>query len=235
MGEIKWIVDQIVRGAEQNEAVVRSCGIIPSVVDIVNRKRGGARGGVEAEIGGRAVPRAGMGGQQLEQHLREQSADGLPPLNRNRDQWEEEGKNEEDMEVERSPGSISLGEGTSRRLREGERKRGEQGRGEEGVQGVDREGARPLGVGVNAGGGERQDQGPLGGGLAPRSGVGQDRGPQGELEASSRGGGQERIGQEQQGRRGHLQLSSEHAQKDKGEIRVGKGKGNKGKAKKKIF
>ena len=47
--EIKWIVDQIVRGAEQNEAVVRSCGIIPSVVDIVNRKGVGVRGGVEAE------------------------------------------------------------------------------------------------------------------------------------------------------------------------------------------
>ena len=41
MEEIKWIVDQIVRGAEQNEAVVRCCGIIPSVMDIVNRKRGG--------------------------------------------------------------------------------------------------------------------------------------------------------------------------------------------------
>ena len=45
--EIKWIVDQIVRGAEQNEAVVRCNGIIPSVMDIVNRKRGGGwrRGG----------------------------------------------------------------------------------------------------------------------------------------------------------------------------------------------
>ena len=71
--------------------------------------------------------------------------------------------------------------------------------------------------------------------MASGSGGGQDLGPQGERAASGRGGGQKRIGQEQQGRRGHLQLSSEHAQKDKGEIRVGKGKGNKGKAKKKIF
>ena len=43
--EVKWIVDQIVRGAEQNEAVVRCCGIIPSVMDIVNRKRGGLEEG----------------------------------------------------------------------------------------------------------------------------------------------------------------------------------------------
>ena len=53
---------------------------------------------------------------------------------------------------------------------------------------------------------------------------------QGERAASGRGGGQD------QGRRGHMQLS-EHAQKDRAEIRVGKGiswgKGNKGKSKKK--
>ena len=93
VGEIKWIVDQIVRGAEQNVAVVRSCGIIPSVVDIVNRKGVGVRGGVEAEIGDGAVPSSGMGGQQLEQLLGAQPADGLLPLNRSRDHWEEEGEN----------------------------------------------------------------------------------------------------------------------------------------------
>ena len=92
---------------------------------------------------------------------------------------------------------------------------------------------RPLGVGATAGGGERQDQGPLGGGVASGSGEGQGLGPQGERAASGRGGGQDRTGQDQ-GRRGHIQLS-EHAQKDRGEIRVGKGRGNKGKSKKKGF
>ena len=48
--EVKWIVNQLMRGVEQSDAVIHCGGIIPSLVAIKRRREVGARGGMEVGI-----------------------------------------------------------------------------------------------------------------------------------------------------------------------------------------
>ena len=49
--EVKWIVNQLMRGEEQSNAVIHCGGVIPSLVAIRRRREVGARGGMEVGIG----------------------------------------------------------------------------------------------------------------------------------------------------------------------------------------